>query len=618
MNRIFRRRFGFLAFIYLFATFYAGAQSEPPPAPLASVEPSVVGQGENKSEDAFQGLVGAGKYRLWTHHTGKAEETVVAVEVTATDAAGNVVTRNGSGFVLRCDGFVLIPDLLAQRGDTGFRAKLSFVKADGDELIAPLETTIRPLFRNHKAPFVTLKVNDCHVPCLPALNPVNLRPEMPVRVVWAVESPGKPGKAKAVSRKAFIVGKPDKDQQCALRWAETKDRDAPEPVIGAVVADEKSGAALGIIAAPPTVGQSSFVTLKFLNLITDEAALLARPEDVPGSLTAPLPAPDMARIPGGPLRLQGLLADHYERLYKTHVVCSPPFSIDKNMVTVGQYRAYLRQFPAPRLPQCWDDPNEMVKDYRTADFPAVGMIHEDALAYAATLGKRLPTPVEWYKAAQGAEMQWLKDVLTEAKQMQDFLQNSLYATKKGVYEAEMRQAGKKETQNNRELIEMFVNTAPVQDLNRQQLDIQRRYFSKYWFPLMNSPLGFYREDVSAYGVRDVVTNAPELTVRNYAVDFSGAAPKAFPAQGDPYISFVERICGNGANVGVLENFSRRNVLPIISFQYNSVADVDGIMGAFLVMDNPILASVMYVEGRGICPGQLFVHPRNFAGFRCAR
>jgi hypothetical protein len=57
---------------------------------------------------------------------GKPEETVVYARITATTASGATVVRSGSGFVIRCDGFVLIPEMLAPKGDTAFHAMLSF------------------------------------------------------------------------------------------------------------------------------------------------------------------------------------------------------------------------------------------------------------------------------------------------------------------------------------------------------------------------------------------------------------------------------------------------------------------------------------------------------------
>ncbi|MCG9128423.1 SUMF1/EgtB/PvdO family nonheme iron enzyme [Candidatus Poribacteria bacterium] len=71
------------------------------------------------------------------------------------------------------------------------------------------------------------------------------------------------------------------------------------------------------------------------------------------------------------------------------------FYIDKYEVTNGQYRKFLLE-TGHRTPKFWENP------YLNGDNqPVVGINWEDAETYAKWVGKRLPTDIEWEKAARG-------------------------------------------------------------------------------------------------------------------------------------------------------------------------------------------------------------------------
>jgi formylglycine-generating enzyme required for sulfatase activity len=76
-----------------------------------------------------------------------------------------------------------------------------------------------------------------------------------------------------------------------------------------------------------------------------------------------------------------------------HTVTVSDFYIDKFEVTVAQYREFCkatrRKMPSPP-PWGWQD-----------NYPIIKVTWEDANAYAAWAGKRLPTEAEWEYAARG-------------------------------------------------------------------------------------------------------------------------------------------------------------------------------------------------------------------------
>jgi eukaryotic-like serine/threonine-protein kinase len=73
----------------------------------------------------------------------------------------------------------------------------------------------------------------------------------------------------------------------------------------------------------------------------------------------------------------------------------PGFYIDETEVSNAEYRKFCQATGHPEPPTA---------DYAThSDYPVAGVTYEDAKAYAAWAGKRLPTEEEWEKAARGTD-----------------------------------------------------------------------------------------------------------------------------------------------------------------------------------------------------------------------
>jgi formylglycine-generating enzyme required for sulfatase activity len=110
---------------------------------------------------------------------------------------------------------------------------------------------------------------------------------------------------------------------------------------------------------------------------------------------------EMVDIPGGEFK-------HGEQRKPTYVMA---YRIGRYPVTNEQYARFLTDnpaYPVPYLDEVWAEPYNWHSQRRTcpegkANHPVVLVSQEDALAYCQWAGVRLPTEMEWEKAARGEE-----------------------------------------------------------------------------------------------------------------------------------------------------------------------------------------------------------------------
>lgn len=119
---------------------------------------------------------------------------------------------------------------------------------------------------------------------------------------------------------------------------------------------------------------------------------------------------EMVYISGGGFLMGSDEGNENER--SMHTVCLEAFYIDRYPVTNEEYKRFVDAtgHPVPCYEIEWDDLDEYNWDpeARTPPegkekHPVVLVTREDAKAYAAWDGKRLPTEAEWERAARGAD-----------------------------------------------------------------------------------------------------------------------------------------------------------------------------------------------------------------------
>jgi hypothetical protein len=513
-------------------------------------------------------------YNRWKVHTASAELAVVFVRMEVADAdTGEKQVRTGTGMVLRCDGFVLVPPTLVtlrtRRADGTFGTAhtntktltLTFAGGDPDEEGAKVgppkpQAVFQPRFFEEYRDFTALKANDAHLRGLPMLHPKNIKDGMKVRLVWAVPDPKKPGAAKAMTAEATLA-EPFAPNKIKLhhRFAPGgPDNALPRVPMGTVVVDPASGLALGMVTgtdfltpradpegrgfadavlsdgartmpadpAGPYATAHSFATFQSVYDTQNAVAVLPDPSarDSGGRPEGDVAAADkaidgMVYIPGGPVELydwfRGWLRQEYKLLYGVDVACTPGFWIDRREVTRDEYRQFVVATGHRPLPAGWTkDTLAGGSPLPGGDKPVVGVRPEDAAAYALWRGKRLVTPVEWAKASRLTSLAFVNEHQQSLTDVNRRL-HEIDDKEREAFAMKLAELRAKGVRLDANAQFQLDSTAAAAEERRQ---VVGEFLGRSGFVVFGTAAGGVEGDVSIYGLRDVTSNAPEWLLAN--------------------------------------------------------------------------------------------------------
>ncbi|MES2460072.1 MAG: SUMF1/EgtB/PvdO family nonheme iron enzyme [Armatimonadota bacterium] len=616
---------------------------EPPPAAAPPVESAGEDSAitDSESGDRRLPLETVAPYSTWKHHTAqKPEDALIRVRCTP---AGGGAEAVATGLMIRCDGFILLPQSVWEMTRNGGSLSVTLTGVDGvNETLnrggaqghgaatspasappAPSSTAVPRLHRHTNAtvPYALVKTNGYHSRSLPLLDSGTVVTGNAIRVLWF----GTGTRASGASGIRVLRGAVGPAEQSKDTFSIVGTEDSAGIPVGAVVVDAESGAAAGVVTEAGA--KPAFVTFARFNLISSEVGLApdraaVRLGDRPGAL--PNGSPEMVWVPGGPVALDGEAEATFQRDYGTSTVCTPGFWMAVQPVTNGEYNAWLRgKWRA--LPYGWTDQDVLVPT-RRPDRPACGMFPPEATLFAASRRSRLPTEVEWRRAAFTRDTAWVEEIKESSAQDEKNYRiyfNELYnryfvaletAVSMASSEVRARAQAARIPVPRSILIPLTPELADVvTEIRQARMQVPR----DQWRWGQVGPIDAFRQDRSVFGVRNVLMNAPELV--NSRLNEALNAPKRYPATEDPDLTQYR---WRGTDWVAEANAVARN--PALEDQSYLSLTCRGfreltLMG-FWQFGEYKNAGMTYDtgSGQGVFFGQVSARRQIHAGFRCAR
>jgi hypothetical protein len=208
-------------------------------------------------------------------------------------------------------------------------------------------------------------------------------------------------------------------------------------------------------------------------------------------------------------------------------------------VTNGEYRQWLAKEIVRRLPIGWS-PGELHATERREDRPVCGMLAEDAAFFASSRRSRLPTEVEWRRGAYTRDTTWVEEMSRNWDSAGAQLGQLLDRQQSNVLQevAAAREAAQQRIRGGRNGVRpdadanVIVGSTPQIDADAVAVSsFADQFLKEQWIWGQVSPIDAFRQDVSIFGVRNVLINAPEIV--QSMTQQALYAPKLYPAQVDP-------------------------------------------------------------------------------------
>ena len=144
------------------------------------------------------------------------------------------------------------------------------------------------------------------------------------------------------------------------------------------------------------LNKSQYLTVKLLILIFVIPISILKAQSKQELKNYKIPPNEMILVPGGEFIMGN---DGNFDHSPAHTVYLDSFYMDKYEVTNAQYKEFIKA-KGRAMPRHWE--NGTYPEGK-ADHPVVYVSWEDADAYCRWFGKRLPTEIEWEKAARGTD-----------------------------------------------------------------------------------------------------------------------------------------------------------------------------------------------------------------------
>jgi hypothetical protein len=450
-------------------------------------------------------------YSGWKKHRGTPEECLSVVQL---DEGGVY-----SGFVVRCDGFLVVPELAWQAFMDKKKVDTLVTQAEGETSTGPFAISSALRRKSSRCSYRLLKVNDHHLRSLPVLASEALQAGAPLRVLWATLAPD--GKGLRVEQCAARYGElmdPRRGELATLTYEGAIPQRLPS---GAVVIDTASQAAVGMITegSQPT----RFATWRYWGDMINQVGLA--PDRDAALNKVPTQDSRMVKVTGGPVRLKEQQCEDFIKSFGTDVVCMADFYCDINPVTNLEWFGWSKTRSTPTEPLV-TEANFTHKPIDHPQFPVGGASLVDMTDYLSDHNKRFLTEVEFMRASRTKNMRWLTDLDYEMIDAYDLLvgfENVNITPDLDNFRAE-------------DFIPDILMTVIAHIETKWSQGRGAGDFNGIPVPDNTHPVNLYEKDKSDFGVKNVHLNAPEICLgwnRNIVL-----CEKIRPSMADSFLSRI--------------------------------------------------------------------------------